>query len=75
MQSSMALNLSKAEREWFEAGLKEAEPYAPDDPIFNTLDADIDIDRYRATVARRLLARDDEEKAELAQKQLEVSEE
>lgn len=61
----MALNLSKAEREWLEAGLKEAEPYAPDDPIFNTLDADID--RYRATVARRLLARDDEEKAKLAQ--------
>lgn len=66
----MALNLSKAEREWLEAGLKEAEPYAPDDPIFNTLDADIDIDRYRATVARRLLARDDEEKAQLAQRQL-----
>ena len=62
-----ALNLSKADREWLEAGLKEAEPYAPDDPIFNTLDADIDIDRYRATVARRLLARDDEEKAKLAQ--------
>lgn len=63
----MALNLSKAEREWLEATLKAAEPYAPDDPIFNTLDADIDIDRYRATVARRLLARDDEEKAKLAQ--------
>lgn len=71
----MALNLSKALRERLETSLKEAEPYAPDDPIFNTLDADIDFDRYCATVARRLLARDDEEKAELAQKQLEVSDE
>lgn len=70
----MALNLSKAERERLEAGLNVAEPYALDDPIFNTLDAGIDFDRYCATVARRLLARDDEEKVALAQRQLGAAE-
>ena len=37
----MALNLSKADREWLEATLKAAEPYNPDDPIL-AFDADFD---------------------------------
>lgn len=62
----MALNLSKAEREWLEAGLKEAEPYAPDDPIL-AFDADFDDARIRATIAKQFLEQDDREKEELAQ--------
>lgn len=63
----MALNLSKADRERLEAGLKAAEPYDPDDPILSTLDADIDARRFFATMAKRFLEQDDREKAELAQ--------
>lgn len=65
----MALNLSKAKREQLEAGLKAAEPYAPDDPILSTLDADIDMERFFATMAKRFLEQDDREKAELARGQ------
>ena len=63
----MALNLSKALRERLETSLKEAEPYAPDDPILSTLDADIDMERFFATMAKRFLEQDDREKAELEQ--------
>ncbi len=70
----MALNLSKAEREWLEATLKAAEPYDPDDPIL-AFDADFDDARIRATIAKQFLEQDDREKEELAQKQLEASEE
>ena len=63
----MAVNLSKADRERLEAGLKAAEPYDPDDPILSTLDADIDARRLFATMAKRFLEQDDREKAELAQ--------
>ena len=62
-----ALNLSKADRERLEADLKAAEPYDPDDPILSTLDADIDMERFFATMAKRFLEQDNREKAELAQ--------
>ena len=61
-----ALNLSKADREWLEATLKAAEPYAPDDPIL-AFDADFDDARIRATIAKQFLEQDDREKEELAQ--------
>mgnify|MGYP004463196901 FL=1 len=63
----MALNLSKADRERLKADLKAAEPYDSDDPILSTLDADIDMERFFATMAKRFLEQDDREKAELAQ--------
>ena len=66
----MALNLSKAEREWLEAALKAAEPYDPDDPIL-AFDADFDDARIHATIAKRFLEQDDREKAELVQGQQE----
>lgn len=62
-----SLNLSKADREWLEADLKAAKPYDPDDPILSTLDADIDMERFFATMAKRFLEQDNREKAELAQ--------
>ena len=70
----MALNLSKAKRERLEAALKAAEPYDPDDSILSTLDADIDMERFFATMAKRFLEQDDREKAELAQRQQENKE-
>ena len=69
----MALNLSKADREWLEATLKAAEPYNPDDPML-AFDADFDDARIRATIAKRFLEQDDREKAELAQEQQESKE-
>ena len=60
----MALNLSKADREWLEATLKAAEPYNPDDPIL-AFDADFDDARIRATIAKRFLEQDDREKSHI----------
>lgn len=61
----MALHLSKEDRKWLKADLNAAEPYEADDPILGTLDGDIDIARYRATMAKHFLEQDDKEKAEL----------
>ena len=55
----MALNLSKEERNRFEADLAAAEPYEADDPEANTLDGEIDFKRYCATMAKRFLEQDD----------------
>ena len=60
----MALNLSKEERIAYENMLKTTEPYPDDDPVFNTLDGEYDLDRVGATLARQLLEQDDKERAE-----------
>ena len=57
----MDLNLSKAERDLLRRDMSAAEPYAEDDPILNTFDADSDLSRS-ATTDRALLEQDREEK-------------
>lgn len=51
----MALNLSKDEKEKMERDLKSAEPYGENDIAVRTLDGDVDIDRMRATMAKKFL--------------------
>lgn len=58
----MALNLSEQQRIELEAELAKAEPYDENDPVLNTLDGEIDFDRWCATMARKFLRQDDEEK-------------
>ena len=59
----MDLNLSKAERDRLWDDLKRAEPYDDDDPILYTFDgAGPDFDRWRATMARKFLAWDEQQK-------------
>lgn len=57
----MALNLSKDEKEKLERYLKSAEPYDENDVALCTLDGDIDIDRMRATMAKKFLGLSKEE--------------
>lgn len=60
----MDLNLSKAERDKLRRDLCAAEPYDYDDPILNTLDkGGPELDRWGATMAKKLLEQDEEEKA------------
>ena len=58
----MDLNLSKAERDLLRRDMSAAEPYAEDDPILNTFDADSDLSRSMAAWAKMLLERDRREK-------------
>lgn len=51
----MASNLSPEDRAFFEELLKKAEPYPEDDPIFDTLDGERDMDRAMATWAKLVL--------------------
>lgn len=59
----MALNLSKQDRKKLMEIMAKAEPYSADDPEVNTLDAEIDFDRWNAMMAKRFLEQDDLEKA------------
>lgn len=60
----MVLNLSKGQRKELEAILEKAEPYALDDPAVNTLDKVNDFDRWNATMAKKFLEKDDQEKVQ-----------
>ena len=59
----MDLNLSKAERDLLRKDLCAAMPYEENDPIINTLEGEEgEPQRWRATIAKRLLEQDEREK-------------
>ncbi len=60
----MASILTERERKQLEADLAAAEPYDDDAPELRTLDGEVDFDRMRATLAKRLLKMDAERKQE-----------
>lgn len=51
----MASNLSPEDRAFFEAILAKAEPYPEDDPTWDVLDGECDMDRAMATLAKMAL--------------------
>lgn len=51
----MESNLSKEDKEYFESLLAKAEPYPEDDPIWDVLDGESDMDRVMATFAKMAL--------------------
>lgn len=51
----MAFNLSPEQKAYFEELLEKAEPYPEDDPIFDVLDGQRDMDRAMATIAKMAL--------------------
>jgi hypothetical protein len=59
----MALNLSRAERSQLRSDLALADPYDEGDLVLCTLDGPkADMDRWRATTAKKLLEQDQKEK-------------
>ena len=59
----MVLNLSRAERDQLRGDLALADPYDESDPVFCTLDGPkADMDRWRATTAKKILEQDQKEK-------------
>lgn len=59
----MDLNLSRAERDLLRCDMAQAVPYDEDDPILYTFDGDAgDFNRWRATMAKKLLEQDEKEK-------------
>lgn len=59
----MKSGLTEKDRAELIAILNAAEPYDKDDPELNTLDGDMDDDRWAATVAKDILEEDDKIKA------------
>ena len=55
MESALSLESVQARKKRLEACLQAAEPYADDDPAWNMWDADCDIDRLMATLAKKAL--------------------
>lgn len=51
----MELNLSKDEKDKLKRDLRSAKPYEENDIAVRTLDGDWDIDRIRATMAKKFL--------------------
>lgn len=54
----MALNLSKDEKEKLERDLEFESPYNEDDEAIRTLDGEININKIRATMAKKFLDMD-----------------
>lgn len=52
----MAYSLSKEDRERLKSDLSAAEPYDEDAPELRTMDGEVDFDRMRATIAKKLLS-------------------
>ncbi len=60
----MDLNLSRTERDLLRREMAQALPYDEDDPLLYTLDGDEgDFNRFRATMAKKLLEQDEKEKS------------